>query len=107
MLRKARKSRARETGFGRQSDSELRSIRSRLSPKAPETRDRQHCLRVDLRARRGSLHMREKGSLAGAATIVTGASSGIGCESAPRIDPAALYHFNVLSRRSALRPHAE
>jgi GH15 family glucan-1,4-alpha-glucosidase len=29
------------------------------------------------------------------------------CESALRIDPAALHHFNVLSRRSALRPHAE
>ena len=29
------------------------------------------------------------------------------CKSAPRVDPGPLYHFNVLSRRSALRPHAE
>jgi transposase-like protein len=29
------------------------------------------------------------------------------CESAPRVDPAPVYHFNVLSRRSASRPHAE
>ena len=29
------------------------------------------------------------------------------CESAPRVDPTPVYHFNVLSRRSALRPLAE
>jgi thiosulfate dehydrogenase (quinone) len=29
------------------------------------------------------------------------------CESAPRVDPAPVYHFNVLSRRSASRPCAE
>jgi hypothetical protein len=32
---------------------------------------------------------------------------GFACESAPRVDPTPVYYFNVLSRRSALRPHAE
>jgi hypothetical protein len=30
-----------------------------------------------------------------------------GCESAPQVDPICLNYFNWLSRRSAVRPHAE
>jgi hypothetical protein len=31
----------------------------------------------------------------------------LACESASGADPTPVYHFNVLSRRSALRPRAE